>query len=90
MPNLIQLFYPSPLFSKGHIFFKDYCLKKGYNYKSPLIYCFMKNLKVFLLSILGLLFIVLAFTLNWWFITGTVIIMLINQRELMKNSPKTI
>ncbi|MFA5764435.1 MAG: hypothetical protein WC915_06525 [archaeon] len=50
----------------------------------------MKNIKVFLLALLGLLFLVLGFVLNWWFIAGAVIIMLINQRELMKKSPKTI
>jgi len=50
----------------------------------------MKNIKVFWLSILGLLFIILAFVLNPWFIAGAVIVMLINQRELIKNSTKTI
>jgi len=44
----------------------------------------MKNTKVFLLSILALIFIVLTFVLSPWFIAGAVIIMLINQRELMK------
>jgi hypothetical protein len=44
----------------------------------------MKNAKVFWLSILGLLFIVLTFVLSPWFIAGAVIIMLINQRELIK------
>jgi hypothetical protein len=44
----------------------------------------MINVKVLLLSILGLLFIILAFIFNPWFIAGAVIIMLINQRELMK------
>jgi len=48
----------------------------------------MINLKVLLLSILGLLFIVLTFVLNPWFIAGAIIIMLVNQRELMKKSSK--
>jgi hypothetical protein len=48
----------------------------------------MRNVKVLLLSILGLLFIVLTFVLNPWFITGAIIIMLINQRELMKKPSK--
>lgn len=48
----------------------------------------MRNVKVLLLSILGLLFIILTFVLNPWFIAGAIIIMLINQRELMKNSAK--
>lgn len=50
----------------------------------------MKNLKVFLLSILALLFIVFAFILGWWLIIGAVVIMLINQRELMKTPNKKI
>jgi cellulose synthase/poly-beta-1,6-N-acetylglucosamine synthase-like glycosyltransferase len=48
----------------------------------------MRNVKVLLLSILGLLFIVLTFVLNPWFIAGAIIIMLINQRELMKKPSK--
>jgi len=44
----------------------------------------MKNLKVFLLSLLAIIFIILAFILSPWFIAGAIIIMLINQRELMK------
>ncbi|MEK6833367.1 MAG: hypothetical protein AABY32_04945 [Nanoarchaeota archaeon] len=55
----------------------------------------MRNAKVFWLSILALLFIILAFVVNPWFIAGAVIIMLINQRELIKkktiaNSTKVI
>jgi hypothetical protein len=48
----------------------------------------MINKPVLLLSILGLLCIVLAFVLSPWFIAGAVIIMLINQRQLMKKPPK--
>jgi len=48
----------------------------------------MINVKVLLLSILGLIFIIFAFIWSWWFVAGAVIIVLINQRELMKNSPK--
>jgi hypothetical protein len=47
----------------------------------------MINIKVLLLSILGLLFIVLTFVLNPWFIAGAIVIMLINQRELINKSP---
>jgi hypothetical protein len=52
----------------------------------------MRNAKVFWLSILGLLFIISAFIWSPWFIAGAVIIMLINQKQLikMKNSPKDI
>jgi hypothetical protein len=55
----------------------------------------MKNARVFWLSILGLLFIVLTFVASPWFIAGAIIIMLINQRELIKikkssNSTKVI
>jgi hypothetical protein len=48
----------------------------------------MKNLKVFLLSILALLFILFAFILSFWFIAGAIVIMLINQRLLMKANNK--
>jgi hypothetical protein len=48
----------------------------------------MFNIKVLLLSILGILFIFLTFVLNPWFIAGAIIIMLINQRELMKKPSK--
>jgi hypothetical protein len=50
----------------------------------------MINVKVLLLSILGILFIVLAFVVSPWFMAGAVAIMLINQRELMKKHPKNI
>jgi len=50
----------------------------------------MINVKVLLLSLLGILFIVLGFVLSPWFIAGAVIIMLINQRELTKKFPKNI
>jgi hypothetical protein len=48
----------------------------------------MFNLKVLLLSIFGIIFLVLTFVLNPWFIAGAIIIMLINQRELMKKPSK--
>jgi preprotein translocase subunit SecF len=48
----------------------------------------MINLRVLLLSILGILFIVLAFVVSPWFMAGAVIVMLINQRELMKKPSK--
>jgi hypothetical protein len=48
----------------------------------------MANIKVLLLSLLGILFIVLTFVWNSWFVAGAIIIMLINQRELMKKSVK--
>jgi len=48
----------------------------------------MANIKVLLLSILGILCIVLTFVINPWFIAGAIIVMLINQRELMKKSIK--
>jgi len=41
------------------------------------------NKKVFFLSLLALVFIALTFLVNWAFIIGAVIIMLINQRELL-------
>jgi hypothetical protein len=44
----------------------------------------MRNPLVFWLSILGLGFIVLAILISPWFVAGAVIIMLINQRELIR------
>lgn len=48
----------------------------------------MFNLRLFSLSILALIFLVLAFVLNPWFIVGAVIIMLINQKYLLAYSSK--
>lgn len=42
------------------------------------------NKKVVILSLIALGFIALTFLVDWIFIIGAVIIMLINQRELMK------
>lgn len=44
----------------------------------------MKNPKVVLYSIIALIFVFLAILLDWLFIIPAVILMLINQRELMK------
>jgi hypothetical protein len=44
----------------------------------------MKNLKVVLFSILALGFLVLTFLIDWLFIIGAVILMILNQKELMK------
>jgi len=46
----------------------------------------MINPRLFFLSILALIFLVLSFTINPWFIAGAVIIVLINQRELMNST----
>lgn len=40
------------------------------------------NLKVVIFSILALGFIALSFFVNWLFIIGAIVLMLINQREL--------
>ncbi len=42
------------------------------------------NIKVVVLSIIALVFIFLAFRFDWLFLIGAVIIMIINQRELLK------
>ncbi len=42
------------------------------------------NWKVVILSLIALGFIALTFLVDWIFIIGAVIIMIINQRELMK------
>jgi len=48
----------------------------------------MKNLKVVILSIIALGFLVLTFLVDWLFIIGAVIILLLNQRELMRAEKK--
>jgi len=45
----------------------------------------MKNLKVVLLSLVAIVFLYLAFVVDWLFIIGAVVIMFFNQKELMKN-----
>ncbi len=44
----------------------------------------MKNPKVVLYSIIALGFMILTFTTDWLFIIPAVILLIINQRELMK------
>jgi len=44
----------------------------------------MKNLKVVIFSILALGFLVLTFLVDWIFIIGAVVLMLLNQKELMR------
>jgi len=48
----------------------------------------MKNLKVVFLSLLALVFVLLTFFVDWLFIIPAVILVLINQRELMKQKNK--
>jgi len=50
----------------------------------------MKNLKVFLLSLIALTCIALAFLINWLFLIPAVIIMIINQRLLLSKKQKKI
>jgi len=44
----------------------------------------MKNPKVVIYSIIALIFLALTFLVDWLFIIGAVILMILNQRELMK------
>ena len=44
----------------------------------------MKNKKVVFFSIIALGFLVLTFTVDWVFIIGAVILMILNQKELLK------
>lgn len=44
----------------------------------------MKNNKVVVFSIIALGFLVLTFLVDWVFIIGAVILMVLNQKELMK------
>ncbi|MCK5624582.1 hypothetical protein KAI04_01950 [Candidatus Pacearchaeota archaeon] len=48
----------------------------------------MKNKKVTFLAIIALICIILAITIDWLFLVPAVIIMIINQKELMKNKKK--
>lgn len=43
-----------------------------------------KNPKVVIFSLIALAFMALTFLVDWIFIVGAVIFMIINQRELMK------
>jgi len=44
----------------------------------------MKNKKVVIFSIVALGFLALTFLVDWLFIIGAVILMILNQKELMK------
>jgi len=44
----------------------------------------MKNPKVVIYSMFALGFVVLTFLVDWIFIVGAVILMILNQKELMK------
>jgi len=44
----------------------------------------MKNPRVVLYSLIALVFIFLTFTVDWFFIIPAVILLIINQKELMK------
>ena len=48
------------------------------------------NIKIVIFSILALGFLVLTFLVNWFFIIGAVVLMLLNQKELFKKSKKFI
>jgi predicted RND superfamily exporter protein len=48
----------------------------------------MKYPKVFWFSLLAIGFVILAFLVNWLFLIGAVILVLINQKELLKKSRK--
>lgn len=48
----------------------------------------LKNPKVVVFSLLALVCIALTFLVNYWFLVGAIVLMLLNQRELMK--PTTI
>lgn len=51
---------------------------------------FIKYPRVFLFSLISIGFVVLAFLVNWIFLIGAVILVLINQKELLKKNSKTI
>lgn len=49
----------------------------------------LKNKRVFFFALIALGCIALTFLVHWAFIIGAVILMILNQRELFKNSNKT-
>ncbi len=48
----------------------------------------MKNPKVVLYSVIALGFLVLTFLVDWFFIIPAVVLMILNQKELMKKNKK--
>ena len=44
----------------------------------------IKNPKVVLFSLIALIFLALTFLVDWIFIIGAVVLMILNQKELMK------
>lgn len=48
------------------------------------------NLKVVIFSLVALGFVALTFLVNPYFIIGAVILMILNQRELMKKKPQKL
>lgn len=49
----------------------------------------IKNIQVFFSSFFALGFVVLAFIIDWLFLIPAVIIMIINQRKLIRNESKS-
>jgi hypothetical protein len=47
------------------------------------------NKRVLIFSVLGLIFVALAIIVDWLFLIGAVICMLLNQKELFKKQDKT-
>lgn len=45
----------------------------------------IKNPKVVIYSLIALIFIALTFLVDWLFLIGAVILMILNQKELIKN-----
>lgn len=52
-------------------------------------YCAKMNKRVLIFSVLGLIFVALAIIVDWLFLIGAVICMLLNQKELFKKQDKT-
>lgn len=49
----------------------------------------IKNPKVVLFSLFAIGFVILAILIHWLFIIPAVILMILNQRELLKPKPKS-
>jgi hypothetical protein len=72
-----------PQKSKIFAVFNHLNLKK---IKSNLNKMKLKNPRVVIYSVIALGFIVLGFLVSYWFIIGAIVLMILNQRELMKKN----
>jgi hypothetical protein len=63
---------------------EDFCGFQSFKFKEDKIK--FKNPRVVIYSVIALGFIVLGFLVSYWFIIGAIVLMILNQRELMKKN----